>query len=63
MLIPTIQETSTNAGPQREMCLHCFMHRSAGTLHIVYCRIVYYKGRVYGYDRSYEGGNLPPRVA
>jgi len=29
----------------------------------VYCHIVHYGGRVYGYDRGYEGDNLPSRVA
>jgi len=32
MLITTTQETSTNAGPQRDMCLHCPKHRSADAL-------------------------------
>ena len=29
---------------------------------IVYCRIVYYGGRVYGHDGCYEGDNLASRV-
>jgi len=29
----------------------------------VYYRIVYYRGRIYVYDRGYEGGNLASRVA
>ena len=29
----------------------------------VYCRIVYYGGRVYDNDGGYEGGNLASRVA
>ena len=60
MLISTTLETSTNAGPQRIMCLYCPKHWSAGTQ--IYCRIVYYEGRVYG-DKSYERGNLVLRVA
>ena len=71
MLISTMQETSTNTGPQRNMCLHCPKHQkhivpSTGQLALystVYCSIVYYGGRVYGHDRGYKGGNLALRVA
>jgi len=29
---------------------------------IVYCRFVFYGGRVYDHDECYEGGNLASRV-
>jgi len=63
MLILTMLETSTNAGLQRDMCLHYPSTGQLALCSIVYRRIVYYGGRVYGHDESYKGGNLVSRVA
>jgi len=49
-LIPTTHEISTNAGLQRDSV---YIVPSTGELAIystVYCRIVYYKGQIYGHD-------------
>ena len=63
MLTLIMQETLTIAGLERGMCLTV---SSTGKLELysrVYCCIVYYRGRVYGHDGGYEGGNMTSGVA
>ena len=56
MLTLIMQVTSTNANG-----VYIYIISSTGELALystIYRRIVYYRGRVYGHDRGYEGGNM-----
>ena len=63
MLIPIMLVTLTSAG-LNGACLYILT--STGELALystVYRHIIYYRGRVYGHDGGYEGGNLASRLA
>ena len=45
------------------MCLHWPKHGELALYSIVYYRIVYYGGQIYGHDGDYEGGNLASGIA
>jgi len=47
-----------------EVCIHIISSINELALYsTVYCRFVYHKGQVYGYDGGYEGDNLDSKVA
>jgi len=63
MLINTTLETRQTLVYNR-ICVYIVSSTAKLALYsIVYYRIVYYEGRVYGHDTGYEGGNLASRVA
>jgi len=57
-LIPDVDNHRSTTG-----CVYIIPSTSQLVLYsIIYCRIVYYRGPVYGHDGVYEGGNLTSRV-